>query len=86
MTEEEFIRKYATCEMTPETTVPQREKEALDFIRQVRVKTLEDIATSLIDWDVMYGHEKATPEDKVSHEIASWIMKKAEELNIGTDT
>jgi hypothetical protein len=47
------------------------------------VKTAEiyrDIAMSLIDWDVMYGHDPSTPEIDASHSIAAWLEKRADAL------
>lgn len=40
----------------------------------------KDIAASLIDWDVMYGHEPADEETRIQHEIAAWIDNRADRI------
>lgn len=44
------------------------------------IKALRDVEGSLIDWDVIYGYEEGTAEDRESHRIAAWIGRCADQI------
>ena len=44
------------------------------------IKALRDVEASLIDWDVLYGHEQGTAEDHESIRIAAWIGRRADRM------
>ena len=44
------------------------------------IKALRDVEASLIDWDVLYGHEQGTAEDHESIRIAAWIGRRADQI------
>ena len=45
----------------------------------------KDIAASLIDWDVMYGHEPGDEETRIQNDIANWIHSRADRLEADGD-
>lgn len=44
------------------------------------VKALRDVEASLIDWEVLYGHEEGTPEQHESIRIAAWVGRRADQI------
>lgn len=44
------------------------------------IKALRDVEASLINWDVLYGHEQGTAEDHESNRIAAWIGRRADRV------
>ncbi|MDF2506296.1 MAG: hypothetical protein K0Q52_155 [Microbacterium sp.] len=55
-------------------------RRAADAASVQTASIYRDIAASLMDWDVVYGHEPSTPEIEASHSIAAWLVTRADAL------
>lgn len=48
---------------------------------EVKAEALRDLAYEFLDWDVVYGHDKASPEIEESHRISAYILCRADGID-----
>lgn len=53
------------------------------WLNIVKAQAIRDVATGFIDWEVVYGHEEATPETEASHATADYLNDCADRIEKG---
>ena len=88
----ELFKKIAQLRYSNEQLRPEERQRAFDHFEHMlnaiesaaeqrgEIKALRDVEASLIDWDVLYGHEQGTAEDHESIRIAAWIGRRADQI------